>query len=235
MRNHSAEVEYWKPLALKLVTTSDLIRSRQTTRYHWRQVATSIVGDYPGEIAEAIFGEQATRESDIWFAKHSPAKDVLIACAEHNPGRVWQSLQPYISSAADAFLFGIGFPQGVLERMPQSELWAWIAEDPEERATIVARLANKDMSTDETLTSRLLGEYGDNESVASALYCDYASGTWWGPASTHWDELADKLDAVAARTALSKLRHWASNSARSLRAMAQRDRQREEEDDLRGR
>jgi hypothetical protein len=106
---------------------------------------------------------------------------------------------------------------------------------PEKRAAMVAQFASKDMSTEATLASRLLGAYGDNERVASALFSEYVSGFWSGPASAHWDELADSLEDVARRTALPKLRRWAADSARSLRGMAERDRQREEEEDLRWR
>jgi hypothetical protein len=115
------------------------------------------------------------------------------------------------------------------------DLGAWIAENPDERAATMARLISTNLSTDETLASRIIGEYGDNEQVARAFFAEYMSGSWWGPASEHWDELAHSLEQVSARTALSKLRRWARNSARSLRKMAERDRQREEEEDLRGR
>jgi hypothetical protein len=119
--------------------------------------------------------------------------------------------------------------------MPPDEVSAWVAEQPEERAAIIARLASKDMSTDQTLTSRLLAEYGDNERIGSSFFSAYVSGSWWGSASSHWDQLAEALDAIADRTALPKLRRWATDHARSLRKMAERDRQREEEDELRGR
>ena len=120
------------------------------------------------------------------------------------------------------------------QRMRADDVSAWIAEKPEERAEIAARLTSKDMSTDETLASRILGEYGDNERVAFAFFSEYQSGSWSGSASSHWDQLAETLDSVTSRTALPKLRRWASDSARSLRKMAERDRQREDEEKLRG-
>jgi hypothetical protein len=144
-------------------------------------------------------------------------------------------MKPYLSSPADAYMFSIGFPKGVLERMPADDIGAWIAEQPEKRAAIVAQFASKDISTDATLASRILGEYGDNEEVASPFFSEYVSGSWVGPASAHWDQLADSLEEVAGRTVLPKLRRWAANSARSLRRMAERDRQGEEEEELRWR
>jgi hypothetical protein len=153
---------------------------------------------------------------------------------EQDPSGVWQALRPYITPPAFAYRFIVGFPDGLLDRMPPDEVGAWVAEKPEERAAIIARLASKDMSTDQTLASRLLAEYGDNERIASSFFSAYVSGSWWGSASSHWDQLAQALDAVADRTGLPKLRRWASDHARSLREMAERDRDREQEQEIRG-
>ena len=232
MQANSAEVERWKPLALDFVTASELIRGELMVSFYWKEVANTIISEHPVEIAAAIFREQADRKSGTWFVEHSDAAGVLLACVEKDPIGVWQAMQPHLSSPASALMFSIGFPRGVLERMPAGDIGAWIAKQPQERAMIVALLANKDMSTDATLASRILGEYGDNERVASAFFSAFVSGSWSGPASGHWDQLADSLKEVAGRTALPKLRHWATNSARSLRRMAERDRQREEEEDL---
>ncbi len=235
IKANSDEVERWKPLALELVTASELIRSGHTAGYNWKEVANTIVADHPREIAAAIFREQADRESGTWFAEHSEAAGVVFACVEKDASGVWQAMQPYLSSPARAHIFSIGFPRGVLERMPADDVGAWIAEQPADRAAIVAHLASKDMSTDATLASRILGEYGDNERVASAFFSEYMSGSWSGPASAHWDQLADYLEEVAGRTALPRLRRWAADLARSLRRMAERERQREEEEELRWR
>lgn len=234
MKANSVELERWKPLALALVTASDLIRSRHTTSYHWKEVANIIVADYPQEIAAAIFREQADRRLGGWFAEHSEAAGVLLACVKKDPRGCWQEMQPYLSSPTDAYRFSIGLPRGVLERMPPDDVVAWIAEQPEDRAAMMGRLTSKSMATDGTLASRIIGAYGDSERVARAFFSDYVSGSWSGSPSSHWEQLAQSLDAVAGRTALPKLRRWASDSARSLREMAKRDRQREEEEDLRG-
>lgn len=235
MKGNSAETEHWKPLALELVTTPELIRSGRTENFYWKEVANTIVADYPKEIAAAILRAQADRKSGTWFAQHSEAARVLLACVERDASGVWQAMQPYLSSPADASIFTIGFPPGVLDRLPPDDVVAWIAERPGERAAVVAKLTSKNVSTDETLAARIIGTYGDNEQVASVFISAYVSGGWLGPASSHWDQLAESLDAVTGRTALPKLRRWASDAARSLRKMAERDRQWEEEEELRRR
>jgi hypothetical protein len=235
IKSNPGENERWKPLALELVTASDLIRSAHMVSYYWKEVAENIVANNAKEIAAAIFREQADRESGTWFAEYNDAAGILLKCIANDPTGVWKAMKPYLSSPLDSYRFSIGFPRDVLERMPLDDVAAWIAEAPSNRAATVARLTNKNFSTDETLPSRMIGAYGDNESVAGAFFSEYLSGTWWGPASAHWVELAQSLEMVSKRTALPKLRVWAANSARSLRRMAERDQQREEEEDLRGR
>jgi hypothetical protein len=230
MKNNPTEVYRWKPLALELVTASELIRSEQMVEYYWGEVAMAIVSGHAGEISAAILREQADRESGSWFAEFSVAAKVLHACVEQDPRAVWQALQLQLSVPNNVSAFSIGFPRGILERVPADEITAWIAEKPEERTAMTARFTSKDMSTDNMLASRIIGEYGDKEDVASAFFSEYLTGSWSGPSSAHWDQLAESLEEVARRTTLPKLRRWAADSARSLRGMAERDRHREEEE-----
>ena len=95
----------------------------------------------------------------MWFAEHSPAHQVLLDCVERDAGRVWQVMQPYVSTPTDALMFSIGFPREVADRMPPGDLTAWVAEKPAERAPVIARLASNDFSTDDTIVSQVLGAY----------------------------------------------------------------------------
>jgi hypothetical protein len=234
-KSQPGEYDRWQVLALELISGPSLIRSVRMTSYYWKELALRYVDEQPGEIAAAIIREQGDRSSGTWFAEHSEAAQVLHACVERSPEGVWHALQPQLSSKAGAYVFSIGFPRGVVERIPPDQVIAWVDAGPDERASIVAKLASKNFSSDETLASRIVGTYGDRDDVASAFFSEYVSGSWSGPASTHWEQLATSIKEVAKRTKLPKLRRWATDAARSLRRMAERDRQREEEEDLRGR
>jgi len=132
-------------------------------------------------------------------------------------------------------MFSIGFPREVLDRAPAAEVIEWIREDPERRAAVVAHMASKDLSSDETLTARIISEFGHIEVVSNSFFSNFISGSWTGPASGHWAELAASLTRVAQHTALPKLRRWAQGAASSLEKMAEQDRRREQEEELRGR
>jgi DNA polymerase III delta prime subunit len=228
-----SEIGEWKSIALQLVTTPELIRSSESMiSYYWSEVAGLLVRDHAGRIAEAILQTQADRGSGTWFVEHSYASGILDLCVTQDSLAVWEALKPRLASIPGVYLFVIGFPVGLVDRMPTSEVDQWIKEAPGERAAILARLAKMDIVCDESLISRIVSAYSDLEEVASAAFGAYSSGGWVGRASSHWMQRAEVLESVRVRSALPNLRRWAAEAASSLRKMAERDQQREEEQDL---
>jgi len=110
----------------------------------------------------------------------------------------------------------------------------WVSEAPEERAPIVAHIANKDFSSDDTLASRVLGEFGKSQAVRSAFFSNFIGGIFSGPASAHWDALATQLMVVSKQTHRPQLARWAQEAVESLLSMAEQERRREEEEQIRG-
>ena len=233
-----AEQERWKPFALDLVTNVDLIRGGGMANHYWQGVATVLVDDYFEEISAAIFEAHARRDkTKSWFMEHESAVvDVLLACAKRGSGRVWKHLQHYLALPGGAYLFAIGFPSAVMDLLPVGEVLAWVAELPiakvAERVAPLTRMSNVGNLADDTLAARLIGEYGDDPMVADAFFSRYVSSSWWGPASSHWSDLAEALTHVADCTAVAKLRDWASATARKISEMAEQEQQREQEQEL---
>ena len=230
------EAETHSDLALELVLMPNLIKSSQMLNFYWKELAMPLVQSHACAIATAIFAAQADRQSgdEYWTVKYSEALPVLNACVEADPAGCWQELAGYLDSKESAVFFSIGFTKGLLDKVPVDNVLAWVAENPAERVKRLARLASKDLSSDELLTPRLLSEYADIEDVGNAFFSEFWSGSWSGPSSVHWDELAGTLEKVAGSTQLPKLRNWATDSARSFRNMAEEERKREEEEELRG-
>jgi len=228
------EHDRWLRLALELITTPKLIRNEQNmTSHFWKELALQCIGNWPSKIAAAIFREHGDPSGETWFAEHTEAVQVLRACVEQNAESVWRMLEPWLSSKSYANWFCIGFPRGLLDRMPAVHIIQWVDADPDERAPIVAKLASNAFDNKDSLWSLVVAAHGDRDGVASAFFAEYVTGVWSGPASTHWEKLATSLEEVARRTKSRKLRRWAMNSAGSLNQMAERDRGREQEDDLR--
>src|SRR5690606_20359131 len=88
-KSQPSEHDRWLDLALELIAVPGLIRSGHMTSYYWKELALRFVDERPGEIAAAIIREQGDRSAGPWFAEHSEAAQVLHACVEQSPERVW--------------------------------------------------------------------------------------------------------------------------------------------------
>jgi hypothetical protein len=235
LRTTPTDLDPLEPIALEVVTSGEVIRdSAVMTDFYWKEVALRLVAHHARAIAAAIFREQADHSSAIWFAEYSTAKEVLLKCVSLDPAGVWQALEPHLSSLA-GLRFSVGFPSGLLDSLPADDIGRWVTEDPEEHASVIARLVNKSLMNDKTLTARILGQFGDNRIIASEFFSAFASGSWTGPSSLHWAGIAGELERVARSTTLPKLRRWAEEAAEGFRRMQERDAQREEEEEVRGR
>ena len=225
----------WESTALRLVEMPSLVRAGHMSGYYWGVLARKLLPWRAAEIAEAILREQADKKKNGWFISYSEAEKVLLECGAIDPEGVWNALERHIATPQDALMFAIGFPREVIDKAPPKKVMEWVRQDPAQRAAIVAHMANKDLSSDSTLTAQIIGEFGELEAVRRSFLSNFISGSWMGSASKHWAELAGSLREVAKRTTLSNLRKWAQESASTLDEMAKHDKQREEEEEVRGR
>lgn len=227
MEHAAGDIDRWRPLALALVQDLDLIRCRQMPNHYWQKVAEMLIADHPREIAAAIFRAHARREGhpETWFLKHERAVvEVLVDCVSQDSAGVWQELWPYLWPPRAAVWFVSGFPAGVIERMPQDDVLAWIAQAPAgqaaERAALLARLTDKRSIADESLAGRIIAKYGHHPVVDQAFFSHHVSGGGWGRISGRWQDMAQELDEIAAHASRSGLRRWAQRAAGTLRKMA---------------
>ena len=238
LESPTSDVPRWQPLAMELVSDLDLIRCREMPNHYWYKLATILVPDHPRAISAAIFRAHAKRDrSDPWMLRYErEVVKVLHSCVDHAPGEVWQELRPHLWPLSEAMLFVIGFPTTVLEHLPPRYVLEWIAESPGEqavqRAALLASLTNKNSLADETIAAHIIAQYGSDETVGDAFLSHHISGTFAGPGSLHFRELADNFSGIAKRTALPGVRLWANRSESVLRSMANQEQQEEEEHSL---
>lgn len=218
--------------SLTLISSPALIRAGHMTSYYWGKVANEVADQDPGAIAKAIFEQQADREGGTWFIQHSEAAGVLQRCAEKNPRAVWDVLKPFLSDYRAAMNFAIGFPSWIMSQLPLTEVLDWVKESPDERAVTAARLVGKDVSID-SLGGKILDMYCHIDGVGSQIMSEFISGIYHGPSSVHWESMADLLDQIGKGTPSARIKKWAEGGSRDFRRMAERDRQSEEEEELR--
>lgn len=223
----------WERLALGLLSRADLIQEHRVVSGHWAQLAGVFVSGHERAIASVLFRAHNARSGKNLMLAHGEAERILERCARGDPEGVWGELSSHLERPRSAAVFVIGFPPGIVEMLPQETILHWVEKDPGQRAPLVARMALKNLSSDETLAAQLLGRHGDKPSVRSAFLLSYSTGAWSGSAARHWNSVAQELENVARRTGLPKLRKWAKDAAGSIRRMAQEDQHLEEERMLR--
>lgn len=223
----AARIVEVESLATEFVCDGKLIRAGGMTSYHWSRTAKRILERHARNIARAIFAEQA-EGAGMWFADHSDAGEILDLCTKADPAGVWDELAQALENPPRAVVFVIGMPKGLVDQMPQDAVIAWISKNVPLRASLVAKLAKKDLD-DDGLSARVLQEFADDERVRSAFTAEYWSGAWSGPMSVRLGELASQLDQVAGRTRHPRVRDWAVEAAAGIRDWARAERKREDE------
>lgn len=106
------------------------------TGYHWREVARDLVRRHPLDVAEALLNEHGRRRAGErpWFLDHRNTKDLLFRAAELDPLGTWRLVSVHLSDEKEGRRFAVGFPRGLLDRLPLSNVWEWIVEEPRKRA-----------------------------------------------------------------------------------------------------
>lgn len=107
---------------------------------------------------------------------HRNTKALLFRAAELDPLGTWRLVSVHLSDEKEGRRFAVGFPRGLLDRLPLSNVWEWIVEEPRKRAGTVARLVAKNLKDDNSLGARILGEFGDARDVASWFFAAFATG-----------------------------------------------------------
>lgn len=214
-----------------LLASSSLLMTKEVmSEYHWKELALRFLDSHDAIVLETILEAHADRSERAWFADYSQAKEVLQVIARNNPELFWEKVRRYLENSQQRGLFAIGFPQGLFQSVPFEELRSWVAVDPKDRAGLIARLVGADFHEDESISVKLINEFGGDSRIDDAFFSTYASGSWWGAASMHWYSLADALTKESERRT-GYFQTWAKNAAESLRAMGDRDKGREEEEE----
>jgi hypothetical protein len=124
----------------------------------------------------------------------------LDELVSRNPVEAWRIVSEYIKPPMDTRGFVItrwlrgdtgfnGRNPGPMRHIPREEVWSWIEADPEARASYVANMAPKDFTVEawkDSLIRDILCRFGDSENVQSAVFANFFTGGWSGPASSHY-------------------------------------------------
>lgn len=226
------EIDWWEELALGVVMNVGLIHDMHNyASFHWKEVVEKYLDKHASKIVGRIF-EAHMNQSKGYRAFDHYAEQIVKQALEIDSLGVWRELSAKLENPDMAYLFTLGFPDRIVDALPHDKIITWIDRDPKIRAPLFARLVKLDFRSDETLASKILGQFGELETVRDSFGAAFSSGMWSGTWSGHWNALAASLELVAERTSFDKLRSWAIEKAADLRLQAERDSIRDEEDDL---
>jgi hypothetical protein len=229
----SAHPEEWdslRPIVLELLQKPALVKARGMNEHYWLELSQKVAAENARLISRTLLAAHGEKDEETWFLEHSQTRPVLDACIDADPQAVWEELRPYLEEPGKAVLFITGFPDDVIGRLPHDAIMAWIAESPDRRAPFIARLVAHDLG-DGGLGAKLLTAY--RSVVSSTMMSAWATGAWWGEASTHWDQVADVLLHIAETSTEREVRTWATGTARRFRKEAEQERKREAEERVR--
>jgi hypothetical protein len=180
----------------------DSSRSDGMLSYYWLQLSRTLIKLNPGaeRIVLRTLLENIGNSGAITESLGSEGEKYLDELVSRNPVETWRVISEYIAPPMDTRGFAItrwlrgdmgigGRNPGPMRHIPREEVWLWIEADPESRAPYVANMAPKDFTVEEwkdSLVREILCRFGDSEKVQSAVFSNFFTGGWSGPASSHY-------------------------------------------------
>ena len=203
----------------------------EMTTYSWGLVARAYAQERAEVIAGIILDTLAT--TDRYFREGHDVTAILALTTRAEPHRVWDRVGDLLLRVdRESFRVQMTLEGWFVGNVDPEIPLRWADEHRPRGPGIVASLTIPDGTPLATLPRELLRRFHDDERVAERLYGNLVSGGHWGNTST-W--LEAKL-ALAQQWMLDPDAHvaaWGRHTADSLEKWAQRERLREEEDELR--
>lgn len=199
-----------KDLVFELLTRPDFFTDRLDTmqKYHWGKLAKRYLDAYPErdlELFRLIMTHLKNRHLMI-LKSTSSFHSIAEQIAKGKPAETWEIIQNLLGSLNTDLAYGLlhwleeerdfGEEHGIcpLTYFPANMVLAWVDADPDNRAPAIARVAPKTLNKDVNgwITRELLHRFGYLDSVKSALFSNYHTDGWSGPASEHYRKRRDQ-------------------------------------------
>jgi hypothetical protein len=177
-------------------------RSDVMLSHHWLEMSRALIRLAPD--AERIVLRcllENVGSSGAIAASLGPEGDKFLdELVSRHPSETWQMIAGYIQPPMDTRGFALtrwlrgdngfsGRNPGPMRHIPRHDVWVWIEHDPEPRAALVVSMAPKDFTAaawKDSLIRELLCRFGASEKIRGAVFANFFTGGWSGPASTHY-------------------------------------------------
>jgi hypothetical protein len=222
---------------LAVLTNGALFRADQEGRrvqnddYDWTQIATPFLAQCPEDgiqIARAII-EHLGEDGSITDSYNSEALQVLTSIAERSPSEVWSAVAALLGPPIDSRAFRVRtwLREGGMSAMRRDDFWRWIEADVENRAWYAASFVPPYLvsaSGTPSWSRDILVRYGDRKDVRSNLHSNFATESWSGPASAHYDARKRSLEAIREEETEPNVRRWLDEAIDSVARRIEQER-----------
>lgn len=202
----------------------------QNDDYDWTQIAKPFLAQYPEEgipIARPII-EHLGEDGSITDSYHNQALQVLNSIAERSPSEVWSIVAALLGPPIDsrAFRLRTWLREGGMSAMRRDDVWRWIDADVENRAWYAASFVPPHLVAASTpsWSREVLLRYGERKDVRSNLHANFATESWSGPASAHYDARKRSLEALREEETEPNVRRWLDEAIDSLARRVEQER-----------
>jgi hypothetical protein len=199
-------------------------RSDGMEDYHWTEVAKVFIEEHPNrslDLADMMlehFGENNT----IFGGLYSRSREIINELVRRFPEQLWESIKKFIGPPLDSRAFNIRLwlrgenlsdDAGVsaLGFIPPQRIWQWVEEDIEDRPWSITSCVQKGFFRSDTricFAREVLVRYGDREDVRNELFSIFATGSWSGPASEHYQKVKDDMLNFKKDETDANVRRW---------------------------
>jgi hypothetical protein len=226
-----------RDLSLAVLTNAALFRQdpegrhAQNDDYDWTQIATPFLEQYPDDgvqIARAIV-ENMGEDGSITDSYNNQALQVLTSVAQKAPAEAWNLVAALLGPPIDsrAFRLRTWLREGGLSAMRREDVWHWVDANVENRAWYVASFVPPHLVSATGTSSwarEVLVRYGERKDVRSNLHANFATESWSGPASAHYDAKKRALDALREDETEPNVRRWVDEAIDSLARRIEQER-----------
>ncbi len=226
-----------RSLSLALLTNAALFRAdakshrAQNDDYDWMQIATPFLAQYPNdgiEVAQAIL-QNVGEDGSITDSYNNQVLQILPSIAHKSPSEVWRLVAALLGPPIDSRTFRLRgwLREGGLSAMRRDEVWRWVDADVENRAWYLASFVPPHLvsATGTSSWSReVLMRYGERKDVRSTLHANFATESWSGPASAHYDAKKRALEEFLKQATEPNVRRWIDEAIDSLARRIEQER-----------
>ncbi|MDA7949616.1 MAG: hypothetical protein MPJ78_19345, partial [Hyphomicrobiaceae bacterium] len=223
-----------KSAAMKLLLHKNLVKTTDSyllstmVRHYWKEIGREFVGRYPDDsvaILEEIVNNVDQGEFFAVDGLNEPGlRDAIVKA---RPGDAWKVVSKYVGPPFDkrAYLLRkwlcgwMGMYDGALSNMPLDDIFEWVDEDAESRASHLAMFIPSDFS----IARKFLARY-DNKEVRRRIAINFDTETWSGSGSVHYAEKRAKFEGFLEDETDPHVRTWLEDYIKSIGSRAEIDR-----------